>query len=298
MEHQSNDILLKIFITVDDLVQHYTKEGNEYFLAAHASTAKRKSRMCTSEIITITVYFQLSGMKTFKDYYEKCVLKEMTSEFPNALSYEQFQAKKQQLTSVMFIISKSFGEEYLNGKYLMDSFHIKACHIRREHNHKTLKDIARKGCGTMGYHYGMKLHVITNFNGEIVNFFITSGNVADNNEHVIKNLTHDISGKIYCDRGYHINQSLKDECAKKNIKIIAKKKKNMKNQYYDSPEDSFYLSRRGIIESVGNILKNKLSLEYGYFRSINGFFVNIFSSIIAYHFNPEKPSIRLNHIPA
>ena len=54
----------------------------------------------------------------------------------------------------------------------------------------------------MGWFYGFKLHLIINDEGEILSFFLTSGNVDDRDENVINSLTKEIFGKLFADRGY------------------------------------------------------------------------------------------------
>lgn len=56
-------------------------------------------------------------------------------------------------------------------------------------------------------------------------------------------------------------------------------------------EDKLLLRKRGVIESVGNILKNTFNIEHSRHRSEIGFINNIFSSLIAYAFKPFKPKI-------
>lgn len=41
------------------------------------------------------------------------------------------------------------------------------------------KDIAHRGKCTMGWFYGFKLHLICNDRGNLLNFFLTPGNVDD-----------------------------------------------------------------------------------------------------------------------
>jgi hypothetical protein len=47
----------------------------------------RKSIMSSSEVITITVLFHLSGIRTFKHFYIFCVQVYLKKEFPNTVGY-------------------------------------------------------------------------------------------------------------------------------------------------------------------------------------------------------------------
>jgi hypothetical protein len=52
--------------------------------------AKRPSVMSKSEVITLTILFQLSGFRTFKHFYIFYVQKHMTTDFPATVSYNRF----------------------------------------------------------------------------------------------------------------------------------------------------------------------------------------------------------------
>ena len=65
--------------------------------------------------------------------------------------------------------------------------------------------------------------------------------------------------------------------------------------------DKELLQKRGVIESVGDILKNHLQLEQTRHRSVWSYFTHLFSSLIAYQMREKKPSIESfvkNLIPA
>ena len=52
-------------------------------------TRNRKFKMSTSEILTITTLFHLSGMRTFKYYHLFYVQKHLQAEFPETVSYNR-----------------------------------------------------------------------------------------------------------------------------------------------------------------------------------------------------------------
>ena len=57
-----------------------------------------------------------------------------------------------------------------------------------------------------------------------------------------------------------------------------------------SPEDKYFLKKRGTIESIGDILKNILLMEHTRHRSISGFFCHIYSTLASYTFYEKTPS--------
>jgi len=135
--------------------------------------------------------------------------------------------------------------------------------------------------------------VIINHKGEIVNFYITSGNIADNNTEVVDTITNAITGKLIADRGY-IGKF--DLLYKKGITLIHGIRKGMKNKLV-LLYDKLLLKKRGIIETVFGILKEGLSLEHARHRSDIGAIMHIFTSIAAYAFKTSKPAIFKGDIP-
>jgi len=58
--------------------------------------SKRPSIMSKSEVITITILFQLSGFRTFKHCYIYSLQKHLQDDFPNTVSYNRFTELMQQ----------------------------------------------------------------------------------------------------------------------------------------------------------------------------------------------------------
>ena len=145
------------------------------------------------------------------------------------------------------------------------------------------------GKSSMGWFYGFKLHLIINEQGEILSFCLTSGNVDDRNEAVMDSLTKEIFGKLFADRGY-ISQKLFEKLLKKDITLITRAKKNMKNKLMDY-YDRLMLRKRTVIESVNDFLKISCNIEHSRHRSVTNFLVNLLSALAAYSFLPKKPSI-------
>lgn len=55
--------------------------------------------------------------------------------------------------------------------------------------------------------------------------------------------------------------------------------------------DKMYLNQRGIIESVNAPLKNLCQIEHTRPRKVANFRVNLVAGLIAYTYQPEKPSL-------
>ncbi len=57
--------------------------------------------------------------------------------------------------------------------------------------------------------------------------------------------------------------------------------------------DRAMLSRRFIIETINDQLKNITQIEHSRHRSVHGFMLNIIAGLIAYSLKDNKPSLRI-----
>lgn len=73
-------------------------------------------------------------------------------------------------------------------------------------------------------------------------------------------LTKEIFGKLFADKGY-ICQKLFERLLKKEIVLIIKAKKNMKNKQMNL-YDRLILCKRIVMESVNDFLKNICDIEH------------------------------------
>lgn len=284
--------LLAIFCDVDDFCKAY-EEYCEKHLIMDKNQIVPKTSMYLSEIMTIVIYFHLSNYRTFKWYYNKFVCKTLKSYFPKLVSYNRF-VEIMKMTIVpltLYLINYGFGKS--TGINFVDSTPIEVCDNHRIYSHKVFKGLAQRGKSSTGWFYGFKLHLVINDKGEILSFCLTSGNVDDRNWDVISHLTKEIYGKLFADRGY-LSKNLFEKLFERNIALVTKLKKNMKNKLM-SLSDKFLIRKRAIIESVNDFLKNICQIEHSRHRSIENFLVNILSALIAYSFLPKKPSLHLNN---
>lgn len=284
-------LLIDIFCDVDDFCKSFVTLSNKNLLTNGKNLRKRVFRMSLSEIMTIQIWFHFSSYKTFKEFYEKEVMVHLRSEFPDLVSYNRFiELKKFTAFSLTIYINLLIKRSKKTKISFIDSFTLKVCHPRRIHSHKTFKKLARRGKTSMGWFYGFKLHLVINHYGEIVAFSITAGNVADNNEKLLFHLTKNLSGKVYGDKGYIINPNLFERLYRQGVHIVTKIRNNMKNKLM-LLVDKMFLKKRGVIESVGSVLKQGMSIEHSRHRSPINFLCHVTSAIIAYCFRPQKPHL-------
>ena len=183
------------------------------------------------------------------------------------------------------------GKGACTGISFMDSTTLDVCDSHRIQQHKVFQGVAQRGKSSTGWFYGFKLHLTINECGEILNFYLTPGNVDDRNREVIAQLTKNIYGKLVADKGY-ISQNLMEELLENDIVLITKQKKNAKNKKLMKFYDRILLRKRAVIESVNDFLKNTCQIEHSRHRSGCNFISNLVSGLVAYSFLPKKPSIQ------
>lgn len=279
-------MLVEIFCEIDDFCKIFEKEFGLKLLGSRGE-AGRKSSLTASEIITICIYYHSSQFKTFKAYYNTIIQGYERSSFPNSVSYNRFIELRQKMIVPLLLFIRTKGLGSCNGVSIIDSTTLEVCHIRRASSHKLFRGVARKGKSSTGWFFGFKLHCVINSRGEIINFYITPGNVADNNTDVLDAITQDVFGKLIADKGYI---GAFKQMFDKGITLIHGIRRNMKNKLMPLV-DKLLLKKRGVIECVFGILKEWLGLESSKNRSQSAYFVQIFSAIAAYHFKPVKPHI-------
>jgi len=253
-------------------------------LLGNGKNAGRKRKLSTSEILTITIYFHASGFKDFKTYYRTMIQGFLRNAFSGTVSYNRFIELRQESMVMLILFAKMKGLGACDGISVIDSCKLQVCHVRREYSHKVFKGLAAKGKTSTGWFYGFKLHLIINSVGELISFFITPGNIADNNAEILEKLTDEIFGKLIADKGYI---GAFAQLYKKGIELVHRIRKNMKNKLMNL-YDKLLLRKRGVVESVIGILKEEHSLEYTGLRSMTAFIAHVCSAIIAYSFREKN----------
>lgn len=285
-------MLVKIFYHIDEFCNSLSKNSDvKMMLIDEERERKREFGLSLSEVMTIMVYYHYSGYKTFKDYYTKHVIVRMTSDFKGLVSYNRFVELQKYAASPLMLFAKTNCLSSCTGISFVDSLSLAVCHNRRIGSNKVFELCARRGKTSMGWFYGFKLHLVINEYGQMVDFHLTPGNIADNNHCLLLDfLLSKVYGKVFGDKGYIVQEPILDQLLKRGTRLITKLKKKMKNKLMDL-YDKLLLAKRGVIESVNGILKEILSIEHSRHRSKVNFFAYIHSAIVAYSFREKKPSI-------
>lgn len=284
----------EIFYLIDEFSKEFECNVSNFRLSEDNSRKRRNkpNRMSDSEVMTILVAFHLSGMRNLKHYYLFYVCKHLSGDFPRLVSYNRFVELQQRVVLPLVLFLKTCRVGECTGISFIDSTTLKACHIKREKQNRVFKNIATKGCGTLGWFFGFKLHIIINDRGEIISFVITQGNIDDREPLSIDSFVQKVSGKLYADRGY-ISQKLKEILFVDGIHFVYKMRNNMKGGEIPLT-DRIMLRKRAVIESVNDELKNICQIEHTRHRSFTNFITNLIAGLLAYSFLPKKPAIKVD----
>lgn len=275
--------VVEIFCDIDDFCKTYY---HTHTLPGHKRIRDKPCAMSTSEIICILVLFHLSHYRTLKHFYRECVLLDLRHAFPRALSYNRFvELEKSVFVPLGAYLITKLGQR--TNYYYIDATKLAVCHNKRIFQHRVFKDIAQRGKTSMGWFYGFKLHIVINHKGEIVNLSITKGNIDDRTE--MEKLFKGLTGISAGDKGY-ISHKKAETLKQRGLRFITTVKKNMKKRMMTAFE-KFFLSKRGIVETVIEQLKYICQVEHTRHRNPDNFIINLLSGLVAYCLKPRKPSI-------
>lgn len=282
------DYITEIFCAIDDFCKDFESALNTALISDRQPRRRKAKALCLSEIMTIAVLFHQSGFRFFKYYYSHMIQPFWKSAFPALPSYNRMiELLPQCLTALTCFFHQIKGQ--CTGISLIDSTKLPVCHNRRIARHKVFKGLAERGKSSMGWFYGFKLHMVINQLGEIINIAFTSGNVHD--VKMLDVLSKGLSGILLADKGY-ISKAKAESLSQQGIKILTMGRKNMKNQPEYNEEEKQLLSKRGLIETVNDQLKNLHQIEHTRHRSVNNFMVNLMAAIVSYCLSPNKPAFR------
>jgi hypothetical protein len=274
-----------LYCCLDDFCQVF-EDWEAHRLIPSAQTRQRTGKLSRAEMLFIMVLFHLSAFKNFKTFYLYGIGHQHRACFGDLPHYDRFVSLMPRLfVPLMVLLHSLSGEE--TGVYFADSTKLAVCHNRRINRHKVFDGLAARGKTSMGWFFGLKLHLVINHKGQIMALKITPGNTADST--VLAEITQHLAGKLYADKGY-IGHELFRKLWQRGLHLITGIRRNMRN-YLMPLADKLMLRKRFVIETVLDILKCEMGLEHSRHRSVMNAMVHILSCLVAYAFRPSKPSI-------
>ena len=232
------------------------------------------------------------AFKNFKTFYLYGIGVQHRACFRDLPHYDRFVSLMPRLFVPLMVLLHSLSGEQ-TGVYFANSTKLAVCHNRRINRHKVFDGLAARGKTSMGWFFGLKLHVVINHKGQIMALTITPGNTADST--VLDAITQHLSGKLYADKGY-ISREVFHKLWQRGLHLITGIRRNMRNHLMllgAALKDKIMLRKRFVIETVFDILKCEMGLEHSRHRSPVNAMVHVLSCLVAYAYRPGKPSISL-----
>jgi hypothetical protein len=274
-----------LYCCLDDFCKVFA-EWETHQLIPSPSRRQRSGKLSRSEMLFIMVLFHLSPYKNFKTFYLYGIGYQHRACFRDLPHYDRFISLMPRLfTPLMVLLHSLSGEE--TGIYFGDASKLAVCHNRRINRHQVFDGLAARGKTSMGWFFGLKLHMVINHKGEIMAVKITPGNIADSK--VLDEITQHLTGKLYADKGY-ISQEMFTRLWQRGLHLITGIRRNMRNHLM-LLGDKIMLRKRFVIETVFDILKCEMGLEHTRHRSPTNAMVHVLSCLVAYAYRPGKPSI-------
>jgi hypothetical protein len=280
--------IVALFCDIDDFCVQFEPLWQQHLIREGRRRRWRESRLCLSEVMTIVVSFHQSGYRTFKDYFLRYVTPHLRWAFPQIVSYTRFvELIRETLVPLCAYFQTRKGRS--EGVAFIDSTLLSVCHPKRSGRHKVFAGLARWGRNSLGWCYGFKLHLLINDVGELLACRLTAANVDDRVP--VPALVAKVQGRVFGDRGY-ISQALFATLFSRGVQLITKLRKDMKNKLLPML-DKLLLRKRSLIETVNDQLKNISQIEHSRHRSVTNFLVNLVAGLIAYTYQPKKPSLHI-----
>ena len=221
------------FCKIDDFCKEFEENIASRLLVDAMRLDNRGPNCClsVSEIMTILVMFQTIGFRNFKTFYLEFLRPYHKDCFPNLPSYQRFVELIPRALLPLAVFAYHYGGDQ-RGIYYIDSSCLPVCNLKRQKRHKTFKTLAQFGKTSVGWFYGLKLHIVINDKGELIAFSISKGNCSDSKS--APGLLRGFKGLAFGDKGY-IGKKMYENLLEKGLKLITRKRKNMK-----PPTDYFF----------------------------------------------------------
>lgn len=288
--------LIEIFMSCDDFCKKFDHMISPFTCPRHPHSQNRPG-LADSEVMAILIVYHFSGSKCFQYYYQHAVLTVLKPYFPKVPSYNRFVELQGRVAFLLWVYLQVWckGNED-QGLFYVDSKKLPVCHNRRIHQHRVFKGLAKRGKSSTGWFFGFKLFVIINTMGEIIRVCLTPANVADNNFAFLLKFLRNLKGKLFGDRGF-ISQKVFEKLFGEGLQLITGLRRNMKNKLIEMT-DKLLLKKRGIIESIFDILMTVGDIDHRRHRSPKNALANLFAGLAAYSFYERKPKVFSNKLTA
>ncbi len=227
--------------------------------------------------MTISIHLHQSSYRDFKAYYQKHVMINLRSEFPNLVSYPRFVIlRTETILPLCGYLYSLFGAG--SGVSFVDSTPLAVCHNRRTRNTAYLKAWPPEARLPWVGFWAANYISSSRTQGELLACQLTPRNVDDRTP--VPLLSQRLFGKLFGDRGYISRKLFEQLWQDFHLQLIAK------------------LRKRALIETINDQLKNISQIEHSRHRSPINFVVNVLAGLMAISPRNLPYSLSMRSIPS
>jgi hypothetical protein len=175
----------------------------------------------------------------------------------------------------------------------IDSTPLAVCHNRRLAAHQVCTGWAARGKTSMGGFSGVTLHVLVNDEGALLACCVTPGQVDERRP--VPQLAQTLWGQLVGDRG-SISPALHDRRWTHGLALLTTVRQHRKHRLMRL-WDKLRLRKRPLLETLHEQWKHIRQMEPSSHRSVTGCMVNLLAGLVAYSYQPKKPSLGLRRNP-
>jgi transposase len=180
----------------------------------------RKLAIHPEKILSMAIYKQRNGIPTKKAIYEM---------FEPKCSYKTLVVSLNRLASIAAMILLLIMKWNKNNQHPIkhiDSTSLEVCRFKNANKHRTMKQLSAFSKNKHGTYFGLKLHIISDFNRKILEICFTPANIDDRKP--VMGMSKDIWGILIGDAGY-ISKKLEQQFHEEGKRLfMAKPRSNMK----------------------------------------------------------------------
>jgi Transposase DDE domain len=277
-----------MFGDIDDFCKWFEPLSMSRLLQDGHRHRGRQSQFALSEIMTIIVFFHSRHYRDFKHYYPAYGEEPLRLYCPALVSSSRFVAlMPRALVALCGYLHTRKGR--CTGIPLVESTAFAVCHNRRLGRHKVCEGDATRGKSSMGWFCGFKLPLMVNAEGELRALRVTTGEVKA--QVPVARRASGLWGQLCGDRGSS-SRVLHQALWAPGLALMTLVRRTLKPRRMRLG-DRLLLRKRFLIDTMHDQLKNISQIAHSRHRSLTGFMVHLVGGLIAYTFQPKKPSLGL-----
>jgi hypothetical protein len=262
-----------------DLVQCYCILDDFFKFFDDKVVVGRKPTLNISEIATITILGGIYECKCLASLY-RLLCDKFSFDF-NLPSYKNFVCLMNSNSTylILFVMCVCQFNSHSTGIITFcDSTKLEVCKIYREYSHRVMKDLATKSKSTTGWFYGVRLHLLCDLQGNLMQIKFTTATTGE--REVLSGFMNKVKDCIIvADAGY-VSKDLNKQANENNNILLTAVRNNMKT--LSTIWQNKCMDMRSRIETVFGVLKERCGLVTSLPRSINGYFANYTRALFKY----------------